>query len=55
MDKLSELRVPPDLEAALVACLDDSPPHIRQHRGAWITAILLALAGTTGAVLWFTH
>jgi hypothetical protein len=55
MDKLSELRVPPEWEAALVACLDETPPHLRRHRGAWVASLVLAIAGAAGVILWFTH
>jgi hypothetical protein len=55
MDKLSELRVPSEWEAALTACLDDAPRHTYPHRVAWVAALALALAGLGGAALWFFH
>ncbi|SFW28410.1 MULTISPECIES: hypothetical protein [Luteibacter] len=54
MQKLSGLRVPPEWEAALIACLDQPPRRARSRRSLWLGIVLLAfvLAGIAGTVAW---
>ena len=55
MDKLSELRVPPEWESALIACLDEPPRRARDNRRAWAVSLVLVLAGIAGIAVWFGH
>lgn len=58
MDKLSQMRVSPRWEAALIACLDEPPPRARQSRRSWMLGIALVLAGIAGIAgiaVWFGH
>lgn len=57
MDRLSELRVPPDWSRALIACLDEPPVRARRRRrtSAIGFAIAIVLAGLAGFAVWLYH
>lgn len=56
MEKLSLLRVPPEWESALIACLDDPPRRPRPGcRLTWIASLVLALAGIAGIAAWYAR
>jgi NADH:ubiquinone oxidoreductase subunit len=52
MDRLSELRVPPDWSSALIACLDEAPTRARNRRRIWAFGLALILAGLAGLAVW---
>jgi NADH:ubiquinone oxidoreductase subunit len=52
MDRLSEMRVPPDWSAALIACLDQPPARARNRRRKWAFGLVLILAGFAGLAVW---
>jgi len=52
MDRLSELRVPPDWSSALIACLDQPPARAVDRRRTWAFGLVLILAGLAGLAVW---
>jgi hypothetical protein len=55
MEKLTGLRVSPDWERSLLACLDRPPPRVHDARHAWAAGVGLLLAAIAGAAVWFIH
>ena len=55
MDKLSEVRVPPEWEDALIASLDRAPARTRGHGRIRALGLALVLAGIAGIAVWFGH
>ncbi|MGE7136927.1 hypothetical protein ACQKIE_04780 [Luteibacter sp. NPDC031894] len=53
MEKLSRLQVPPEWEAALIACLDVPPRRPRERRWVLIVCLVLVVfAGIAGIAVW---